>query len=85
MDDKNNSNTNDISEKKEKQSKLREIQLKRDDGKTYGEDASDPCKQERQMSYQCIDMNRDNALIDCKMYFENFRKCKEFWVIFLTF
>ena len=86
MDNKDNNNTNDTSknsnEKKEKQSKLREIQLKRDEGKTYGEADSDPCKQERQMSYQCIEMNKDNSLIDCKMYFENFKKCKEFWVIF---
>lgn len=31
-------------ETKEKQTKLREIQLKRDNGNTYGHDYKDPCK-----------------------------------------
>jgi hypothetical protein len=67
-------------ETKGNQEKLRQQMLEKDQGVTYGYVQKDPCSKERQLSYQCLDYQRDNAFIDCKDYFENVNNCKKFWV-----
>ncbi|RNA23426.1 coiled-coil-helix-coiled-coil-helix domain-containing 7 [Brachionus plicatilis] len=67
-----------IEKNKENQAKLREIQQKRDRNITFGHEFKDPCKNERILSQKCVENNRDN-LGNCKDYFDNFKKCKQFW------
>ncbi|XP_063604447.1 coiled-coil-helix-coiled-coil-helix domain-containing protein 7-like [Penaeus indicus] len=37
-----------------------------------------PCIKEHEQSYKCLDENNYNRDI-CAGYFENYKKCKEFW------
>lgn len=38
-----------------------------------------PCLQEQKLSFKCISENYKDK-DQCALYFENFKKCKSFWV-----
>lgn len=70
---------------KERQEKLKQRLLQGDRGATFGHQYKDPCRKESELSIKCIDYQREHSWIDCKDYFDNFKNCKKFWVIYKVY
>lgn len=68
-----------VEENKSNQDELREIQLKQDEGHSFGPDLRNPCKKEQSMYENCLKYKGRNDFVNCNDYWVNLKKCNQFW------